>query len=214
MGAKPEIIVKNGHIGMTEKKIVRKHIEILNCRMNAIFQMINLSDEYNEIKSSINCTGFDSYFEAMYSYVDRYIVLELERINEDCSDCVSIKNLKAIINKSFNGIFPKANADIYGHKYCNISLEEFRIKQKEIFNHDIQIIQKKISDIRNKFGLAHGQEEKFDILVTREELHKLRDAYKEFLWMVDERLNNSHFAYGEGIIKQNGLFELVKYLHK
>lgn len=199
---------------MTEKEIARKHIEILNYRMNAIFQMIKLLDEYNKIKPMIDGTGFESYFDVMYSYIDRYIILEFERINETHKDCISINNLKANINKKFNEIFPEKNEDIYGHKYCNISWEEFRRKQKEIFNHEIETIQKKISDIRNKFGLAHGQEENFDVLVTVEELHKLRNAYKEFLWMVDERLNNSHFLYGEGIIKQNGLFELVEYLHK
>lgn len=37
----------------------------------------------------------------------------------------------------------------------------------------------------------------------------LQEAYAEFLNMVDERLNNSNFAFGQGLIKTKGLMELV-----
>lgn len=188
---------------------IKRYISVLNDRLNGIYQMMNFIDEYHKLKDKIDASVYAMYFAAMYSYIERYVVLEFQRMNDNDRDCVSINELRSSVMKDFGTIFPKSNPNLYRHKYCNYTQDEMKIELSKIFSPEIKKIQEVVRDIRNKSGLAHGQEESFGLTVTIEELNKLKEAYKNFLWMIDERLNNSHFAFGEGIIHYKGLSDLV-----
>lgn len=191
------------------ESIIKEYISVLNDRLNGIYQMMNFIDEYRKLKNEIDITEYSKYFEAIYSYIERYVVLEFRRMNEEKEDCISIDKLRNLAMKNFETIFPKSNKNFYGHKYCNITKDEMKAELSKIFTSKINKIQDVVRDIRNKKGLAHGQEECFDLTVTITELNQLKEAYKNFLWIIDERLNNSHFAFGESIFHYKSLTDLV-----
>lgn len=188
---------------------IKEQLIILQERLNSVFQMTKLLKEYYSLSEKLSETEYGLYFEVMYSYVARYIVLEFYRLCDNDKDSVSIPKLKKAVFDNFESVFPAKQKDIYGMKYCNITNDEMRKNCKAIFNKKIQEIQIKVNDIRNHSGLAHGQPEVFDKMISIDELTILQEAYAEFLNMVDERLNNSNFAFGQGVIKTKGLKELV-----
>lgn len=188
---------------------IKEQLIILQERLNSVFQMTKLLKEYYRLSEKLSDTEYGLYFEVMYSYIARYIVLEFYRLCDNDNDCVSIPKLKKEVFENFESVFPAKQKDIYGMKYCNITKDELRKNCKTIFNKKIKELQLKVKDIRDHSGLAHGQPEVFDKMISIDELTMLQEAYAEFLNMVDERLNNSNFAFGHGLIKNKGLMELV-----
>ena len=189
-------------------------LKLLQERLNAVFQMIKLLDEYYSQRDDLAKTKFAYYFEVMYSYINRYLVLELDRLDDNAPDCVSISSLKKEVAINFDTIFPKEQKNVYGLENCNITKDQMMERISTIFSKHINSIRSKVDIIRNKSGLAHGQPETFDVMLSMEEVKELAKAYASFLNMVDERLNNSNFAFGKGLIEEKGLSELVSSLTK
>lgn len=188
---------------------IKEKLIILQKRLNSVFQMTKLLKEYFSLSGRLSDAGYGLYFEVMYSYIARYVVLEFYRLQDNDKDCISIPRLKNEVIQNFDIIFPSEQKNIYGMKYCNITKDEMQKNCRTIFNKQIRGLQKKVDDVRSHSGLAHGQPEVFDKMFSMDELTLLQEAYAEFLNMVDERLNNSNFAFGQGLIQTKGLTELA-----
>lgn len=191
---------------------IKKQLDILQERLTAVFQMTRLLKEYYSLSDKLSGTEYGLYFEVMYSYIARYIVLEFYRLCDKGKDCISIPRLKNEAIQNFESVFPAKQKCADGMKYCNITKNEMQKACKTIFNKRIQELQNKVEYIRSHSGLAHGQQESFDKMFSIDELILLQEAYAKFLNMIDERLNNSNLAFGQGLMPTKGLKELVSEL--
>ena len=73
---------------------IKEQLIILQERLNSVFQMTKLLKEYYSLSEKLSDTEYGLYFEVMYSYIARYIVLEFYRLCDNDNDCVSIPKLK------------------------------------------------------------------------------------------------------------------------
>ena len=55
---------------------IKEQLIILQERLNSVFQMTKLLKEYYRLSEKLSDTEYGLYFEVMYSYIARYIVLE------------------------------------------------------------------------------------------------------------------------------------------
>ena len=93
---------------------IKEQLIILQERLNSVFQMTKLLKEYYRLSEKLSDTEYGLYFEVMYSYIARYIVLEFYRLCDNDNDCVSIPKLKKEVFENFESVFPAKQKDIYG----------------------------------------------------------------------------------------------------
>ena len=83
---------------------IKEQLIILQERLNSVFQMTKLLKEYYRLSEKLSDTEYGLYFEVMYSYIARYIVLEFYRLCDNDNDCVSIPKLKKEVFENFESV--------------------------------------------------------------------------------------------------------------